>query len=205
MAVQANTTATTTALEEAAADPVGGEVRSCHSLSLSAFLPSVHPLPYPFLIHLDKKPPLTSHRPQRPRTLGLCLLGPVERVVDALRLALCPVDCLVGWQRVPRLRLAGLDSRSMEHCCALDDVVRLYGEYHGDERGHGDHERCEWGHGCADHRVWAAGCGGECGWGCGEWRVVGKYRRCGREDGEFGRGPCRCGVGGGGGVVDAYV
>lgn len=33
------------------------------------------------------------------------------------------MDRLVGRQRVPALRLAWLDSRTLEHRCSLDNVV----------------------------------------------------------------------------------
>jgi hypothetical protein len=36
------------------------------------------------------------------------------------------MDSVVGWQRMPTLRLARLDRRTLEHRCAVDNMVRLH-------------------------------------------------------------------------------
>jgi hypothetical protein len=57
---------------------------------------------------------------------------PLERLVDAQRLAVCAVDGLVGRQRLPGVRLARLDRRALGHFGPLDHLVWLHGEHHGD-------------------------------------------------------------------------
>lgn len=81
---------------------------------------------------------LISHtdRPLRPRSLGPLQLRPLQRVVDALRLALRAVDRMVGWIQMPSVGLAGLDRRTLEHRPAVDQLGGLYRQHHGYQRRH---------------------------------------------------------------------
>lgn len=86
--------------------------------------------------------------------MGLLQLGPMERLVDAQRLALSAMDRVVGRLRVPCVRLAWLDRRALGHRRPLDDVVRMHGEHDRYERLDDDGRRRR----VHDYRVWSAGC-----------------------------------------------
>ena len=53
-------------------------------------------------------------RSRRPRPVGLLKLGTIQRLVHAFRLAQRPLDGMVGRQRMPPIRLARLDSWTLE-------------------------------------------------------------------------------------------
>jgi hypothetical protein len=56
-------------------------------------------------------------------TMGNRQLGTLERLEHKPILDYkCSLDALVGWQRVPGLRLAWLDRGPMVDECAVDDV-----------------------------------------------------------------------------------
>jgi len=88
----------------------GGPGRHWGGKIASVLIPNPHtPSPPQSKSHTN-----TTPRPRRPRPLRRLQLRPLQRLVHTLRLAIRPLDRMVGRQCVSAIRLAWLDSRALE-------------------------------------------------------------------------------------------